>query len=259
MSKDTETTIVIVPGAWHPALLYDDLISRFQAAGYGAIVAAYPSCDSQSPKTATCDQDAKAIRKQCLSLMEDEGKDLLLVCHSFGGIPGGAAAHGLSKEERLRKGERGSIIGLVYMSAFAVPEGFSVLELMGGKHAPLLVPNTPSEGMCIASPAIQAFFHDVDEHTASRLATALVPHAMLALESPAPPPAWAETAYEGKRAYLKCTLDRALPPAIQDKFVKDSGMTWDVGDVDAGHEPHLSQLEKVYETIIGCVEAFQGY
>lgn len=112
--------------------------------------------------------------------------------------------------------------------------------------------------MCIASPAIEAFFHDVDEDTASRLATALVPHAMLALDSPAPPQAWAETAYEGKRAFLKCTLDRALPPAMQDKLVKDSGVTWDVRDVEAGHEPHLSQLEKVYEMIVGFVEAFQG-
>ena len=101
MAKDIETTIVIVPGAWHPASLYENLVSRLQAAGYGAIVAVYPSCDSQSPKTATCDQDAKAIRQRCLSLMEDESKDILLVCHSFGGIPGGAAAHGLSKGERL--------------------------------------------------------------------------------------------------------------------------------------------------------------
>ncbi|KAL9626470.1 MAG: hypothetical protein Q9204_007275 [Flavoplaca sp. TL-2023a] len=258
MSKDTETAVVIVPGAWHPAILYEDLVSRLQAAGYGAIVASYPSCNSQSPKTATCDQDAKAIRRQCLSLMEDEGKDLLLVCHSFGGIPGGAAAHGLSKKERRQKGEKGGIIGLVYMTAFVVAEGSSVLEFLGGKHAPFLVPNTPSEGMCIASPAIETFFHDVDEHTASRLATALVPQAMLALESPAPPQAWAETAYEGRRAYLKCLLDRALPPFIQDKFVKDSGVTWDVRDVDAGHEPHLSQLEKVYEMIVTFVEAFQG-
>ena len=112
--------------------------------------------------------------------------------------------------------------------------------------------------MCIASPAIEAFFHDVDEHTASRLASALVPHAMLALESPAPPPAWAETAYEGKRAYLKCLLDRALPPFIQDKFVKDSGVIWDVREIDAGHEPHLSQLEKVDGMIVDFEEAFQG-
>ncbi|KAL8879296.1 MAG: hypothetical protein Q9198_003064 [Flavoplaca austrocitrina] len=258
MAKDIETTIVIVPGAWHPALLYEELVSQLRTAGYSAIVAAYPSCDSQSPKTATCDQDAKAIRRQCLSLMEDEGKGLLLVCHSFGGIPGGAAAHGLSKEERLQKGEKGGIIGLVYMTAFVVAEGSSVLEFLGGKHAPFLVPNTPSEGMCIASPAIATFVHDIDEHTASRLATALVPQALLALESPAPPPAWAETAYEGKRAYLKCALDRALPPFIQDKFVKDSGVSWDMRDVDAGHEPHLSQLEKVCEMILGFVEAFLG-
>lgn len=142
MTGKFKTTFVIVPGAWHPASLYGDFVSRLQEAGYGAVVATYPSCESQSPKTATCEQDTKVLRQQCLSLIEDGGQNLLLVCHSYGGIPGGGAACGLSKEERLQEGKQGGIIGLVYMSAFVVPEGSSLLDFLGGKHAPYLVPDT---------------------------------------------------------------------------------------------------------------------
>ena len=138
----SKPTVVIVPGAWHPASLYDGFVSRLQEAGYGAVVATYPSVDSPSPKTATCEKDAQAVRQQCLSLIEDESKDLLLLCHSYGGIPGGGAAVGLSKTERVEKGKKGGILGLVYMSAFVVPEGTSLFTFLGEKHAPYVVPNT---------------------------------------------------------------------------------------------------------------------
>lgn len=144
MTGNSKTTVVIVPGAWHPASLYDGFVSRLQESGYGAVVAAYPSVDSPNPKTATCEQDAQAVRQQCLSLIENESKDVLLVCHSYGGIPGGGAAAGLSKKERVQKGKQGGILGLVYMSAFVVPEGSSLLTFLGGKHAPYLVPDTVS-------------------------------------------------------------------------------------------------------------------
>lgn len=54
----------------------------------------------------------------------------------------------------------------------------------------------------------------------------LLPHALKALESPAPLPAWVESAFKGRLAYLKCMQDRALPPVVQDVFVKQSGTEW---------------------------------
>ncbi|CAO1605810.1 MAG: hypothetical protein LQ349_006656 [Xanthoria aureola] len=258
MTGNSKTTVVIVPGAWHPASLYDGFVSRLQESGYGAVVAAYPSVDSPNPKTATCEQDAQAVRQQCLSLIENESKDVLLVCHSYGGIPGGGAAAGLSKKERVQKGKQGGILGLVYMSAFVVPEGSSLLTFLGGKHAPYLVPDTPSEGMTIVSPAIETLFNDVDQETAARLSTLLLPHAILAFESPAPSQAWGEAAYEGRRAFLRCLQDQALPTFVQDMFVQRSGVAWDVKDVDAGHDSFISHLNEVCEAVVGYAGSFQA-
>ncbi|KAL8654025.1 MAG: hypothetical protein Q9210_001766 [Variospora velana] len=257
-NKDSKITFVIVPGAWHPASLYDEFTSRLREVGYGAVVATYPSCDSPNPQTATCEQDTDVLRQQCISMIEDGGKELLLVCHSYGGIPGGGAAFGLSKKDRLQEGKEGGVIGLVYMSAFVVPEGMSLYEFLGRQHGPYLIRDTPSGGMTIISPAIEALFNDVDRDTASRLVAFLVPHAILSFESPAPKQAWTEPAYEGKRAFLRCTQDHTIPLAVQDMCVQRSGLDWIVKDVDAGHEAHISRLSEVCEAVIGFAASFQG-
>ncbi|KAL8782578.1 MAG: hypothetical protein Q9213_005256 [Squamulea squamosa] len=257
-TSSSKITFVIVPGAWHPSSLYGDFVSHLQQAGYGAVVATYPSCNSQSPKTATCEEDTKAVRQLCMSLIEKESKELVLICHSYGGIPAGGAALGLSKAHRLQEGKDGGVIGLVYMTAFVVAEGSSLLTFLGGKHAPYLVPDTPSEGMATISPAAETLFNDVDKNTAARLSAELLPHAMLAFDSPAPPAAWAGPTYDGRRAFLRCLQDQALPTFIQDMFVQKSGVDWDVKDIDAGHCAYISRLEEVSEAMIGFAEKFDA-
>ena len=150
-SVESKPTFVIVPGAWHPTSLYDGLAAQLQEAGYEAVVAAHPSCNSGNPKTATCEKDAEALRQRCLSLMQEEGRDLVLICQSYGGIPGGGAAFGLSKTQRRQEGKPGGILGLVYISAFVVPGGSSLVVFLGGKHAPYLVPDTVSLISCQCS------------------------------------------------------------------------------------------------------------
>ncbi|KAI4287714.1 MAG: hypothetical protein L6R35_003026 [Caloplaca aegaea] len=110
--------------------------------------------------------------------------------------------------------------------------------------------------MTIISPAIETLFNDVDRDTASRLVALLLPHALLAFESPAPKQAWTEPAYQGKRAFLRCTQDQALPLAVQDMFVQRSGLDWIVNDVDAGHESYISRPSEVCEAVVGFAASF---
>lgn len=170
-NMDSKITFVIVPGAWHPASLYDEFTSRLRDAGYGAVVATYPSCGSPNPQTATCEQDTDVLRQQCISLIEDGGKELLLVCHSYGGIPGGGAAFGLSKKDRLQEGKEGGVIGLVYMSAFVVPEGISLFDFLGRQHAPYVIRDTVSSGFPYIPPSRN--FWDQKQLTKSPFASPL--------------------------------------------------------------------------------------
>ena len=139
---------LVVPGAWHQPEAYVKLATLLRKAECPAVVASLPSCDAQDPQNTTCSADAEAVRKHIIHSMDADGQDIVVVCHSYGGIPGGGAAHGLSKIARAKEGKKGGVIGLVYISGFVVPEGSSLLQIMGGKHAPYV----DSDQVLVSSP-----------------------------------------------------------------------------------------------------------
>ena len=134
-------SFIIISGAWHVPSLYSGLLTFLEKSGYSATVPSLPSCDTQDPHNTTCSTDAEAIRRQIIHLIEPDGKDVVLICHSYGGVPGGAAAYGLSKISRAKEGKKGGVIGLIYMCGFIITEGSSLLGMLGGKHAPCVVEN----------------------------------------------------------------------------------------------------------------------
>lgn len=138
---NVKQAIVVVPGAWHPSTLYKTLENALRGYGYTAITANHPSLNSRNPQADSCSADADEVRRYILRLVECDGRDVVVLCHSYGGISGGGAAHGLSKTSRVKQGQNGGVIGLVYLSAFVVPENATLLQIMGGKHAPYLVPD----------------------------------------------------------------------------------------------------------------------
>lgn len=117
----THTTFVLVPGAWHPLSCLDPLASRLSASGYNvrgidlASVGAEPPLDSFDP-------DVDLIRTAIVE-EADKGQDVIVFMHSYGGMPGGQACRGLDKKGREAAGKKGGVVGLIYCTAFLVPEG----------------------------------------------------------------------------------------------------------------------------------------
>ncbi len=137
----SKPTFVLVPGAWHQPLMYSTFLTRVHRQGYPAIITVSPSVMATDPSNADCQKDSDSIRQQILPLIEDNGQDIVMLCHSYEGIPGGGAAHGLSKSSQRKEGKKGGVIGLVYMTSFVVAEGESLLSSLGGKHAPFMILN----------------------------------------------------------------------------------------------------------------------
>lgn len=92
-------TVVLIPGLWHSPVLYEGLTARFIAAGYPVSSDALPSLNSQLPENQSIGNDAHFFRETLLLPLLSQGKDVLLVMHSYGGCPGSAAARGLSKHD----------------------------------------------------------------------------------------------------------------------------------------------------------------
>lgn len=129
--------IALVPGAWHSPVHYQELLNLFEKAGYPTKSIQLPSVGSADPNKESVAGDAAAIRENLLLPLIDNGKDVVLVMHSYGGCPGAAAAKGLSKVERKNNG----VIGLVFVAAFLAREGDSLLSALGGKFDPWVIIN----------------------------------------------------------------------------------------------------------------------
>lgn len=112
----------------------------------------------------------------------------------------------------------------------------------------------PSEHLCSIQNPKEVLFSDVDPAKASELSKALLPHAMLAFESPSPPPAWADPASKGKIAFVRCAKDQALPLFVQDGFIERSGVEWIVRDLDASHSPFASQPQNIVKIVTELAE-----
>lgn len=121
--------LVFIPGAWHTPEYFTDVINKLKVHEYETHALLLPSVGGAGIITAT--DDAAFIRKTTTSLV-NEGKDVLMVMHSYGGIPGTESTKGLLKKEREIEGKKGGIVGLVYMTAFLLPEGQSVGSFLGG-------------------------------------------------------------------------------------------------------------------------------
>ena len=142
-------TLFLVPGAWHPNTCFAPLSAQLAAAGFPIYLASLPSLNPVSPAAdATCAADALALQAQLLPIIQ-EGKDVVVLCHSYGGIPAGGAAAGLAKKDRVARNEKGGVLGLIYLASFVVPEGVSLVEFLGGQHAPYVQQNQVCASKCI--------------------------------------------------------------------------------------------------------------
>ncbi|TVY50477.1 hypothetical protein LCER1_G006877 [Lachnellula cervina] len=146
-------TFLIVPGAWHPSSCYKTLAAHLKAAQFPVLIATHPSLNSAEPSTATTTQDAQAVREILLPLIDDQGKNIVLLTHSYGGVSGSAAAYGLSTASRAKAGKKGGILGIACIAAWRVPEGERLVDMLGGSDPPWLLRDQPSPGLGqIASP-----------------------------------------------------------------------------------------------------------
>lgn len=99
-------------------------------------------------------------------------------------------------------------------------------------------------------------YNDLDDSEADHLIKLLRPTSMHAFDSPAPPAAWAEPEFAGKLAFIRCMKDQALPPFLQDIFMKNSGVEWKVKDMEASHSAFASKPEEMANILEDFAQQF---
>ena len=83
--------------------------------------------------------DAALIRSELSKLVEGEGRNVIVVMHSYGGIVGTEAVDAsLAKKPREEKGLPGGVLRLLYMTALLLPIGASLGSAVGGQLPPFI-------------------------------------------------------------------------------------------------------------------------
>lgn len=125
-------TVVIVPGAFHTDWHFKPLCTELHALGFETQALHLPTV-ATSPSPSSYDQDVATIKSAITNLV-DQGQDVVLLMHSYGGIPGteaacgfGASSSSSSSSQQSGGGKpRGRVLKLVYIASFMLPENMTI-------------------------------------------------------------------------------------------------------------------------------------
>lgn len=118
--------IVFVPGAGHTPTIYDLVMAQLHTSQYRTTSVCLPSV-GVSPGLEDFSADVAAVRATVLGLAE-LGLDVVVVCHSYGGVPCTEAMNGLGKKDRDSQGLPGGVVWLIYVAAIIPIKGTSAMD-----------------------------------------------------------------------------------------------------------------------------------
>ncbi|WP_329331920.1 alpha/beta hydrolase [Streptomyces sp. NBC_00663] len=145
--------------------------------------------------------------------------------HSYGGVPATWVA-----------AEADQVVELVYIGAFALQQGTSMMEWMGGDFPPAWI-HSP-DGLAVkAGDAEESIFSGVDPDVTAEAVKRLNWQGLRAFTEDL------GAAPDGlPKTYIVATQDPSLPPAVQEQWAARATRTVRVA---SGHSTHLSHTDEV--------------
>lgn len=123
--------LLVVAGAWHLPLVYSAFKSHIEKLNYDCVIPDLPTIGPDAIGL-TWQADKSKIIETALPYFE-AGREVVLIGHSYGGIPACAATEGHGVEERRKLGKRGGFRSIIFISAFVIPvKGWDLLTTFGG-------------------------------------------------------------------------------------------------------------------------------
>ncbi len=133
----SRTLFVVVPGASQSPSHYASLLHLLHSQGYPTLSALLPTTGTGEQVTA--EDDAAYIRsRMLLPVLDVEKHNVIIVTHSYSGMPGSAAATGLGKADRAAQGKMTSVLGQIFIASILPRggDGKDVVATFGGQLPP---------------------------------------------------------------------------------------------------------------------------
>ncbi|MFG3051781.1 alpha/beta fold hydrolase [Kitasatospora sp. NPDC048239] len=231
------TEFVLVAGAWLGSWAWDEVVPELRAAGHGAHALTLSGLAERQGQPAGQQTHVQDIVDEIARL---DLRDVVLVGHSYAGIPVGQAAERIG--DRLRRivfvDSNVPADGESFVSAW--PEGRSMVEgsiaANGGFWAPLTAADFAGQGL-------------TDEQI-DRITAGSTPHPGATLTEPS---VLRRPLGELPATYLKCVLDGPEPMEAVAELLKSEH--WELAELGTGHWPMFSEPRELARILLRSAAA----
>jgi pimeloyl-ACP methyl ester carboxylesterase len=219
--------LLLVHGAWLGAWTWDTVQAELTARGWQVHTVDLPSvADVGGPRFGLYDDAALVARR-----IQDIGRPVVVVAHSYGGTVATQAAAGLTNVRHI-----------VYVCAFPLDVGESLFALTGN------LPWWQIDGDTVTTlGADELFFEDVPQEDSVRAIARLKPFSYAAITETLTAAAWRTV----PSTYVVCDDDRSFPVAAQEAFAARATV---VRRLPAGHLPMLSTPSALTDLIVEAAD-----
>lgn len=207
---------MLVHGAWHSGRDWAALTPYLTERGFTVHTIDLPS-SGRDEHLGDLHADAAALR----AAVGEIDAPVTVVGHSYGGMVVTEASAGLANVDQL-----------IYLAAFLLPEGVSLLEAVGGTAPPWWVIDEEHRRVQVADP-VAVFYQDCPPEVATAAVERLGRQSLDALTQPLAAAGWTTI----PSAYVVCENDAAIPPFAQEAMSQAATTT---RRMPTGHSPFLA-------------------
>ena len=229
--------IVLVHGAFSGAWVWEPVADKLRETGHSVEAFDLPGSGNDSTPVEQVTLDAYADR--VCDVLAGDPQPAVLVGHSMGGVAITQAAGRCPQKVGL----------LVYVAAFLPRDGQSLIDLTklpegeGDQvQANMVADGDPPVARLEGEGARIACYGNCDDDQVAWATERMTPQPVVPFVTPV---AIADpAANEIPRAYVICTQDQAIPPALQRRMVRENPCVA-VREIDTDHSPWLSATDEL--------------
>lgn len=230
------TNFVLVAGAWLGAWAWDDVTPRLRAAGHGAHPVTLSGLAEKRGVPARLQTHVQDIVDE---IEREDLRDVILVGHSYAGIPTGQAAQ--------RIGDR--LTRIVFVDSNVPTDGGSFVSAWPDGRAMVEASIADNAGFWAPLTAADCAGQGLSDAQIARMVTGATPHPGATLTDPA---VLNGSLSELPATYVKCLLDGPEPSEdVADLLTSEH---WRLVKMDTGHWPMFSEPHELAEILLEPAE-----
>ncbi|MFF4488069.1 alpha/beta fold hydrolase [Streptomyces sp. NPDC001544] len=218
------TNYVLVAGAWLGAWAWEEVAAELRAAGHDVRALTLSGLAEKKAVAAGQQTHVQDVLDEVDRIEHLGPRDVVLVGHSYSGVPVGQAAERIGG--RLRR--------VVFVDSNVPVDGESFLDGFPSDHIRQSL--DAHDGVWPPLPPAAYEGQDLDQEQIHRIVAEGTPHPGATLTEPA---VLKRPLGDLPATYVKCVLDGRTPlPAVADLLRSES---WELAELDTGHWPMFSR------------------